>query len=1280
MKRWKKVLIGIVLFLFLLITGIGVLIGTTPGLHLLLNGAARWVPGLQIQQVTGGWRDLTLRGVSYQMPGIKVTGDSLHLAINTRCLWHTSLCVNDISLDGINLVVDSSKLPTSPAKSESETESRGEISTPYPIWLRQLQVNNVSVQVDNTRIYLGHFATGLNWQQRHLQLLPTRIQDLLVTLPTPQQIAIDETKQAVAKKITQSTAEQQVQAAAKVQQQRAQAAQTTVQLPLGERLKTLFSQPLLTLPEFRLPLDFNIDEVLGENLRVTGATELNIKRVQFKATAKDNQVTLETLNLNADQGQLFASGHADLSGLWPVDLVLNSSLNTAPLKGEKAHFKLTGNLMQQVDLALNLSGPVKAQLQAMAQPAVSGLPMALSLKSPELRWPLTGKAQIQAKPINLSLSGKAIDYRLQGHTALTGSSLPATVIHLSGDGNIEQFNLDKLQLELLEGTVNLKALVDWSQAMSWRSQLAINGINTRKLSSDWPVRLDGNLVTRGSFYGESWQVSVPTLDFTGKVKQNPLRVKGELRGNSYNQWTIPGINLVLGSNQLAITGSLAEQIKLDAKIDAPHLDNALPGLGGVVQGAILARGSLKQPELQMDINGRGIRWQELRLAAVKLQGKVTSAEQIQGNLLLSLRQLQQPGLDIRQIQLAGQGNEQKHQLTLDIEGKPLAGQFALNGSFNRQTQRWQGSLSHTHFSTPVGEVRLGRSVSLDYQNLKQTITIGSHCWLNPNAEICIPEPIVAGPDGRARVQLRRFDLAMIQNFLPEGTKLQGRFSGDARVNWTAVGGLPTGNLSLSGQGVKIEQDMQGNTLPISFNRLDLHAALTNGKAQLQWLIGLLNNGQLSGNVQVADPQRRRGLSGTINIERLSLDLINPALMRGEQVQGIVTSHLRLGGNLQQPQVFGQTSLHGVKAIASQLPIELTSADIDMLFNGMSSTLKGRIQTRQGHLDLAGGADWRQLDNWRAKITAQGDRIRVTVPPMVRLDVSPKLALEATPTALNLDGLVVVPWARILVQEVPESAVGVSSDEVMLDENLRPIQPKTAGMAINSNLIVHLGNDVQLSAFGLKARLDGDLKVGQDKSGLGLNGQINIPEGRFHAYGQDLLVRKGQLQFSGPPSQPYINMEAIRNPEATEDDVTAGIRVTGLADEPKVEIFSDPAMSQQEALSYLLRGQGLGGDGDGNALTSALVGLGVAQSGQMVGKIGETFGISDLALDTAGVGDSQQVQVSGYVLPGLQVKYGVGLFDSLATLTLRYRLMPKLYLEAVSGVDQALDLLYQFQFN
>ena len=97
------------------------------------------------------------------------------------------------------------------------------------------------------------------------------------------------------------------------------------------------------------------------------------------------------------------------------------------------------------------------------------------------------------------------------------------------------------------------------------------------------------------------------------------------------------------------------------------------------------------------------------------------------------------------------------------------------------------------------------------------------------------------------------------------------------------------------------------------------------------------------------------------------------------------------------------------------------------------------------------------------------------------------------------------------------------------------------------------------------------------------------------------------------------------------------------------------------------------------MTSMLIGLGATTGNGIVGEIGDTLGIKGLGLDTTGVGENSQVVVSGYVLPGLQVKYGVGIFDSLATLTLRYRLMPRLYLEAVSSVDQALDLLYRFDF-
>ena len=65
MTLWKKISLGVLIFLVLLVGIVGFLVGTTTGLHLLFNAANRWVPGLEIGKVTGGWRDLTLKNVRY---------------------------------------------------------------------------------------------------------------------------------------------------------------------------------------------------------------------------------------------------------------------------------------------------------------------------------------------------------------------------------------------------------------------------------------------------------------------------------------------------------------------------------------------------------------------------------------------------------------------------------------------------------------------------------------------------------------------------------------------------------------------------------------------------------------------------------------------------------------------------------------------------------------------------------------------------------------------------------------------------------------------------------------------------------------------------------------------------------------------------------------------------------------------------------------------------------------------------------------------------------------
>lgn len=43
--------------------------------------------------------------------------------------------------------------------------------------------------------------------------------------------------------------------------------------------------------------------------------------------------------------------------------------------------------------------------------------------------------------------------------------------------------------------------MDWQQAISWRGELTLNGINTAKEIPDWPAKLNGVMKTKGSLYG-----------------------------------------------------------------------------------------------------------------------------------------------------------------------------------------------------------------------------------------------------------------------------------------------------------------------------------------------------------------------------------------------------------------------------------------------------------------------------------------------------------------------------------------------------------------------------------------------------------------------------------------------------------------------------------------------------------------------------------------------------------------------------------------------------------
>ncbi len=305
------------------------------------------------------------------------------------------------------------------------------------------------------------------------------------------------------------------------------------------------------------------------------------------------------------------------------------------------------------------------------------------------------------------------------------------------------------------------------------------------------------------------------------------------------------------------------------------------------------------------------------------------------------------------------------------------------------------------------------------------------------------------------------------------------------------------------------------------------------------------------------------------------------------------------------------------------------------------------------------------------IALKGEQLPVTVEPYAALQVAPDLHITMHGDRLAIAGKVLVPKGEITVRELPPSTVKVSDDTVIVGNQTEEGKPP---MAIAMDIDVIVGQDtLSFSGFGLTATLQGQVHIGDN---LDTRGELRLNDGRYRAYGQRLSIRRARLLFAGPVDQPYLDIEAIRQ----TGDVIAGIRLSGSAEQPTTQIFSEPAMSQEQALSYLVLGRPLSTTGeDNNMLAQAALGLGLMGSSSVTSSLAKNLGVQDFELDTQGSGNKTAVVASGKITEKLSLRYGVGVFEPANTIALRYLLTKRVYLEAASGVASSLDIFYKRDF-
>lgn len=938
----------------------------------------------------------------------------------------------------------------------------------------------------------------------------------------------------------------------------------------------------------------------------------------------------------------------------------------------------------------NVPGVQGASFVLTASPTKLGLPLSAEIRADKVE--ISG-AIVNAVDVNLS--GKAVDYALDAtakalYPVDEKHSVTADIV-IRGKGSEVASHLTDFSILSNVGRVQIDGQANWEKNVRFAAALNLSGLNTKEVLPQTPLTVDGSFVIWGERQNGRWKAKLQDLTVLGELRGQSLALTGAVESHGNGIVEAPELYFAVGNNTFEFSGKAdfakdIPELDFKTKIDAPDFGLVDPNLLGSVKGTLAVTGTTRLPVINADLTARNIDYFGTTLKRGHLTGRMRSRDVVSGRLTLQLTDFKTQGVDMRKATIELRGNELRHNLTVHTEGTPVSVDAKISCIYERMLGNWAGALAELKVKTAYGPVTLEKPMRLAYVPDLNRANVSKACLAHTHARLCLENDLKIDltnrSDLRILIGLPKFDLAFIKQYFPGRFVADGIIKANADVTLPAdLSELPRGRVTVRAQDISTKYRMDLSDLKVGFNSVHLSFANAKDSIEGNWKIDIKDNGDIEGSLRMSDLFNSRTVDGTLKFVAVDATLVNSFLSPGESAEGQWFGNLRFAGTLEEPLIYGRTGLFNAKLDSTKLPFEMLPSDIKLTFNGNSSTLEGHLKTPQGEVALNGSADWRTIGEGKAIVTTKGSNLRVTLPPDIEFDLTTDVTCEASSDLIKLDGAISIPWAKVSVSKLPASAVDVSDDVVRLD---RPrAKKKAAGkpIPIESNLRIHIGDDVRVEAMGLKARLTGNLNVIQDNGTLGLTGQISVPSGSFKAYGQDLLVRRGEFHFVGAVANPLLDLEAIRNPDRTADDVIAGIRVTGSVDSPQVAVFTDPVKSETEALSYLIRGEGLdpSGDSDNTMITSALINLGLSQGSHVFELLGDAVGISGLGFETEGVGDSSQLVVSGYVLPGLKVKYGVGIFDSLATLTLRYRVIPRLYVEAVSGVDQALDLLYSFEF-
>lgn len=794
-------------------------------------------------------------------------------------------------------------------------------------------------------------------------------------------------------------------------------------------------------------------------------------------------------------------------------------------------------------------------------------------------------------------------------------------------------------------------------------------------------------------------IEISKIALPGTLKAHQL--KGQLVDEFYIgelEYHHNALNLKI--SKLNIKWNLYTLLKRRLKIESLHVDsieyNNKPLIQNLELTGIFNTQILKINRLQFNYSGNSVYGQMHVVphmpyaleGAIKLNAESKNKTLPQGIINI--------GGDFEQMQWTG-----------DLRG-PL--QVTLNGTLKQlselnHTTKWHNvewplstlssinspeGLIHITGKLPDVTIELSSKVNKDHQ---------SNWQVNANITGSLP-------------QKWNFDATVSQTLQPDSTR-EGLYA-NIGING-AIQNFHKGNVTISLAPGHYQLPKDSSLPVLQFSGGTVKASLENNTLSGKGALHIDSNTKMNLKFNLPDFTPYSGLSTkqaiTAELTLLfnSFEFLKSLSPEISNPKGHLIASLKAKGTLENMLFESKVHLNKASFSLPALGLNLNSIDVTLLAQKKKWDVDGTIHSADKKLVLKGKGTL--SDTPGGEFSLQGSDFPVMNTREYQINISPQIKINASPSSMNITGVIVIPSAQIKPQSFSNS-LAVSEDIVF---NSKPEETPKSPFNTNMDLKIEMGEHVELTFKGLHADLAGTVHLNQLPQGpVNANGELNVIKGEYKAYGQDLAIEQGELIFTGGRiDNPGINLRAAKKIDTSSSSVTSsnqlldfnnnnlqnanlrgnisvGVEVSGRINDPKIQLFSNPSiLSQADILSMLVLGRpaNQANKAGGQLLLAAIssMNIGTGTNGaqlldQLKQNLGFDFNVqtnSNYNLVTNQVSDNTALVVGKSLSKRVYLSYNVGLSQADPNvLTLKYLLNKFLSIQVTSSdAGSGIDVLY-----